>query len=261
MIENCSEGVDFISGGGAIYIGSMRKAILSNCLFAGNSSFGYGGVLSHAHAPLFIVNCTAHGNRAFFGQFISLRPHLDKIQSSVFIESSIVDDGENEIWLKLDRPDVDIVVEIRYSNMSNMSLPDIYDPDRKIFWGPDNLFVAPCFVAPGYWDNCNTPDDPNDDVFIEGDYHLKSQSGRWDPVSEAWIADDVTSPCVDAGDPLALLGDELYPHGDRINMGMYGGTFEASLSYTSELPPEPNVPESPDDPNEGQNTGTTGGGR
>jgi hypothetical protein len=33
------------------------------------------------------------------------------------------------------------------------------------------------------------------------DYHLKSQAGRWDLTSQGWIADDVTSPCIDAGDP------------------------------------------------------------
>jgi hypothetical protein len=47
--------------------------------------------------------------------------------------------------------------------------------------------------------------------------------------------DDVTSPCIDAGDPNSPVGDEPEPNGDRINMGAYGGTTEASKSYIYEL--------------------------
>ncbi len=47
----------------------------------------------------------------------------------------------------------------------------------------------------------------------------------------AWVADDVMSPCIDAGDPVDMSWhNELWPHGNRINMGAYGGTPEASLS-------------------------------
>jgi L-ascorbate metabolism protein UlaG (beta-lactamase superfamily) len=67
-------------------------------------------------------------------------------------------------------------------------------------------------------------------VWIDGDYHLKSEAGRWDPVSESWIVDDVTSPCIDAGDPNSPVGDEPEPNGGIINMGAYGGTAEASKS-------------------------------
>ena len=63
-----------------------------------------------------------------------------------------------------------------------------------------------------------------------GDYHLKSQAGRWDAISQSWIQDDVTSPCIDAGDPTSPIGLEPSPNGGRINMGAYGGTSEASKS-------------------------------
>jgi L-ascorbate metabolism protein UlaG (beta-lactamase superfamily) len=67
-----------------------------------------------------------------------------------------------------------------------------------------------------------------------GDLHLKSQAGRYDPVSESWITDDVTSPCIDAGDPNTPVGDEPEPNGRIINMGTYGGTAEASMSPIEE---------------------------
>jgi beta propeller repeat protein/parallel beta-helix repeat protein len=64
----------------------------------------------------------------------------------------------------------------------------------------------------------------------EGDYHLKSQAGRWHPASETWITDDVTSPCIDAGDPASPIGLEPEPNGGIINIGAYGGAAQASKS-------------------------------
>ncbi|MHC4532656.1 MAG: right-handed parallel beta-helix repeat-containing protein [Planctomycetota bacterium] len=63
-----------------------------------------------------------------------------------------------------------------------------------------------------------------------GDYHLKSQAGRWDPASQSWVIDDVTSPCIDTGDPNNPIGHEPFPNGGIINMGAYGGSAEASKS-------------------------------
>jgi len=43
--------------------------------------------------------------------------------------------------------------------------------------------------------------------------------------------DEVTSLCIDAGDPMSAIGFEPFPNGGVINMGAYGGTGEASKSY------------------------------
>jgi len=63
-----------------------------------------------------------------------------------------------------------------------------------------------------------------------GNYHLISQAGRWEPNSQSWVVDDITSPCIDAGDPNTPIGLEPFPNGGIINMGAYGGTDEASKS-------------------------------
>jgi hypothetical protein len=102
--------------------------------------------------------------------------------------------------------------------------------------GIDNMNTDPCFFDPGRWVNANDPNqitEPNDPnaVWIDGDYHLKSQAGRWYPVSESWVQDNVTSPCIDAGDPNSPIDLEPIPNGNIINMGAYGGTAEASKSY------------------------------
>ena len=43
-----------------------------------------------------------------------------------------------------------------------------------------------------------------------------------------WVLDEVTSPCIDGGDPNDDYYNEPEPDGDRINMGAYGGTAYAS---------------------------------
>jgi hypothetical protein len=77
-------------------------------------------------------------------------------------------------------------------------------------------------------------------VWIDGDYHLKSQGWYWHAGRKVWTWDEeVTSRCIDAGNPGSPLGEELLtipedPDNDwgenlRINMGAYGGTAEASM--------------------------------
>jgi len=98
--------------------------------------------------------------------------------------------------------------------------------------GEGNIDVDPCFVEVGFWDPNGTPEDITDDFWVRGDYYLQSQAGRWDPDTQTWIQDDVTSPCIDAGNPDSDWTVELIPNGGRINMGAYGGTPQASMSLS-----------------------------
>ncbi len=75
----------------------------------------------------------------------------------------------------------------------------------------------------GYWT------DP-DATWVMGDYHLQSETGRWDPEAGVCVQDDATSPCIDAGDPNSPVGQEPLPHAGIVNQGVYGGTTEASKS-------------------------------
>jgi hypothetical protein len=82
-----------------------------------------------------------------------------------------------------------------------------------VTWGQGNIDTDPQFADPA-----------------NSDYHLKSQAGRFDPNTQSWVIDDVTSPCIDAGDPNSPVALEQQPNGGRINMGAYGGTIKASKS-------------------------------
>lgn len=70
-----------------------------------------------------------------------------------------------------------------------------------------------------------------DPCFVDAenhDYHLMSEFGRWD--GSKFVKDEITSPCIDAGDPNSDYSNEPMENGSRINIGMYGNTPEASLS-------------------------------
>jgi len=95
--------------------------------------------------------------------------------------------------------------------------------------GDGNIDADPLFAASGSWAMGR---------WTAGDYHLMSEGWRWDRGLGDWVSDAATSPCIDAGDPTSELLDEPLtsptdPSGaninERINMGAYGGTAEASL--------------------------------
>ena len=96
--------------------------------------------------------------------------------------------------------------------------------------GVGNISADPLFAKPGSWDPNGTPNNPKDDFWVEGDYHLKSKAGRWDPAAGQWVVDKVTSPCIDAGNSSPEWKNEPWPNGQCIDIGAYGGTAEASLS-------------------------------
>jgi hypothetical protein len=122
---------------------------------------------------------------------------------------------------------------------------DIYgdcDTMYNVFWrnanrrygengilGTGDALIDPLFALEGYW-NVGDIQDSEDDVWVDGDYHVMSEAGRWDPTGRDWVSDVETSPCVDGGDPSLDGAGEMWPHGRRINIGAYGGTARASLS-------------------------------
>ncbi len=78
----------------------------------------------------------------------------------------------------------------------------------------------------------------------EMDFHVKSTAGRWNGTE--WVTDDVTSPCVDGGDPDSDYSQEPAPNGGRVNIGVYGNTPEASKGVV--VPPGEVSPPGSDEP-------------
>ena len=84
----------------------------------------------------------------------------------------------------------------------------------------------------------NIDADPRFADLPHSDYLLKSQGGRYNPTTQSWVYDDVSSPCIDAGNPLSPTEVEPFPNGGIVNMGAYGATSEASKSYFGKPPCE-----------------------
>jgi parallel beta-helix repeat protein len=200
--------------GGAVHYTSDSDATLTNCIFSGNSAVSAGGGIHtrNSSAPT-LTNCTFAGNSAANGSAVSCDSYEQSHPSNLRLTNCILWDGGNEIW-----------------NNDGSTITITYSDVQGAWPGQGNIEADPCFADPGYWDPNGTPGDANDDYWVAGDYHLKSEGGRWDPNSESWVLDDVTSACIDKGDWSSPIGDEPYPNGGRVNMGAYGGTGEASKS-------------------------------
>jgi len=222
-------------GGGGMYNSSGSPRV-TNCTFICNASKGWGGGMFNYHSSPTLANCTfsTNGGGGMDNDFSD--PRLTnctfcnnnwsaiycnlgsltltnctftgnlgvRFGGAIFNQHSSCTLTNCILWGNI--PDeiyeTQGVTVITYSNVQG-SWP-----------GEGNIDVDPCFA------------DPNN-----GDYHLKSQAGRWDPNTESWVTDANTSPCIDAGNPGCPLGDEPNDANNvRINMGTYGGTAEASKS-------------------------------
>jgi parallel beta-helix repeat protein len=206
-----------MDGGGMANL-FQSSAILTNCIFSGNTAISSGGGVYNRGSSSILMNCTFVQNSAQNGNALYSYSYQQGTLSDAELINSILWDGGDEVC-----NDANSTINITYSNIQGG------------FPGEGNIDVDPLFTSPGYWADVNNPNiivEPNEPnaVWIDGDYHLKSEAGRWDPNSESWIVDGVTSSCIDAGDPNSPVGDEPEPNGGRINMGAYGGTTEASMS-------------------------------
>jgi len=224
--------------GGGIY-GDLTT--LKRCRFTGNVAYDRGGALD-VRGGLDCESCLFDGNQAL-DEVAAVRSHGElRFTHCTFAGNRSPD---HRVFLPYGRS---LAVDLAFTNCivwggdAGLAPERIWPANARVTYsnvqggwlGEGNIDADPCFADPGFWDSQGTPDDSTDDIWIAGDYHLKSQAGRWDPISESWVQDEVTSPCIDAGDPNAPIGDEPFPNGAIVNIGAYGGTTEASKSYFGE---------------------------
>jgi hypothetical protein len=220
-LDSCTIARNLARSGGAIMCYAGGNATLTNNVITDNYSDLDGGAIALYGSDCVIANnVIAHNDSLVGGALINWlsaptirnntivanKPnamHLDTTimpgwpSASVTIVNNII--WQNEIWMSEEVTDGEYL--IRYNDVQGG------------WTGRGNFAVDPLFA-----------DAEN------GDYHLKSKAGRWDPVSKSWVLDSVTSPCIDAGDPSTSIVNEPQPRGLRVNMGAYGGTSQASKS-------------------------------
>jgi parallel beta-helix repeat protein len=201
-VKNCTITGNLASIGGGIGCEWGADALISNCTISGNLASSYGGGIHCLDSSPTLLNCILWGDSSNRGPEIA----------SLGIYGTFA-------------------ITISYCDVQSGQAGASVGGTSTLIWSDGNITDDPCFARPGYWDQNGTPQDANDDFWVDGDYHLKSQAGRWDANEGRWTKDEVTSPCIDAGDPASPIGYEPFPNGGIINMGAYGGTREASKSY------------------------------
>ena len=201
FIQNSVSG----GGGGAIRNNVTGSPTLTNCIFIGNSAATFGGGIRNSNSSnATLINCTFSANSALNGKSLACTPDDSDSQSpgGIQVINCILWNGGDEIY-----NDDNSTVTVTYSDVQG-------NWGRNPYPGKGNVTFNPHFA-----------DTDN------GDYHLKSEAGRWDTNSQSWVRDTVTSPCIDAGNISTPIGFEQFPNGGVVNMGAYGGSNQASKSY------------------------------
>ena len=190
--------------GGGMYatsiIAALEQCRLINCTFSGNSAGDAGGAAYLDYSGVAFANCTFVGNWAPCGSALTCNSR----RFSGHVYPSELDITNCIFWNHNDEiaNDDSSTIALTFSNVQG-GRAEIYDPCEGLHWGVGNIDVRPHFVKRGHWAHVSDseaivePNDPNS-AWIEGDYHLRSQAGRWDPSSQTWVKDDVTSLCIDA---------------------------------------------------------------
>lgn len=195
-------------GGGMHNVASSPT--IRHCIFINNfAADAGGGMLNDSRSNPILINCTFSGNwAANSGGGIQNSPDSNpRIINCIFWNNTTNIVG-NDIYSQISGGEPIIT----YSCLQGWTNSQ----------GCGNIGDSPLFADPG-----------------RGDFHLRSQRGFTlvlesnfgPPAKELWVLDEQTSPCIDAGYPGIDCGTEPIPNGRRINMGAYGGTSQASMSF------------------------------
>lgn len=184
-----------LNGGGVYAIADMT---VENGLFADNQAASYGGGIYGQDCDVAIRNCTLSMNQANrYGGAYNDGGTTQALNSILWNNTDTSNDLYSAQIYGLQKPRVEYCCVTGWTAATG---------------GLGNFAIDPLFADPD-----------------GGDFHLQSAVGRWDPATEGWVTDKQTSRCIDAGGPSVALGQETSdPANQRIDMGYYGGTAEAS---------------------------------
>ncbi|HOT12631.1 MAG TPA: right-handed parallel beta-helix repeat-containing protein, partial [Polyangiaceae bacterium] len=181
--------------GSGVFVDDGAEASLRNVLIVNNRCAKEGGALyvdgatEQLGSKAWLTNVTIAGHdcgdNGYGNAVVMERASTLEVVSSIFWNN-----GPRDTSVQPGN-----TLTVRYSNTKD-KLP-----------GPGNLSADPLFASAQ-----------------TGDYRLKNQAGRWDPSLNQCVKDDVTSPCVDKGDPDGSYEREPKPNGGRVDMGAFGNS-------------------------------------
>ena len=225
-IANCDISFNSAEGnlfGGGIYCGgASSNVVIQNCIIANNTAESGSGIFTDS------INLTYYNGEPNLG----LEPNTPICTAS--ITNCTIVNNKLSGYPMPSYPAGGIQSFISYMTVKNSIV--WYNQGEQL-WMDDVILgyegdVSCSNIQGGYQGTDNINEDPLFASVENGDYHLQSTYGRYSPALERWVIDEVDSNCIDAGDSGNRVGPEPPPNGKLINMGAYGGTVQASKSYS-----------------------------
>lgn len=261
QMKNCLFAGNSVSHGGALYI-TESDSVIENCTLARNTGRTSGGAVrteTTSPSPCF-TNCIIRFNLAGGGDGAAIY-----IGASATSTVSYTDIAAGEVYVAAGGTviygDGNIAADPRFADVetgqwtgnavynTNLTAQTVLT-NSSANWAANSL-VGKCLnpdtakaVLQYYicsnsaksitvWGDASAG--TNGASYAIYDYHEKSREGRWTPTG--WVVDEfligVHSPCIDAGYTNSPYANEPEPNGNRINMGVYGNTPQASKSSTN----------------------------
>jgi|GEM_PF-370631 len=220
--------MDYGWGGGVLFHSQGTVARMnSNKIFDNYSPLYGAGVFIDEGAVAYMNNDLVYRNRTGNGQGAGVAVDDGPVSSHVYITNSTIaynnstgssGNGGNGVYV---------------DNASTATI------SNSIFWGNGDDFyvrsgssinVSYSLSSEAWSGSGNLNSDPLFANASNNDYHLRSTTGRYNLQDGSWVIDSFHSPAIDAGNPTASYSKETSPNGNRVNMGAYGNTVEASRS-------------------------------
>ena len=256
LVTNCNISGNYSDSGGFLNSYNSRPEV-RNSVISGNVAEMGGGIYCY-NSELTINNSLITGNASQYeATAIYLQEStLNMNKCTIADNPYMVNSPAYSSVIYGQRSSLNISNSIIWNNASSqirsdytsvdLSYSDIKGGAQGILGYAENhsnINIDPLFAENGYWTMTPSLFSFNQNAnWVEGDYHLKSQGWRWTSFSVHdvnWIQDNVTSKCIDAGNPGSPLAGELltipvdsnhdFGRNVRVNMGAYSGTNQASI--------------------------------
>lgn len=181
-------------GQGASLGGGDLNMTIRSCVVWSNNG---GGIINSSEGAFSLLNSIVHSTRA--GEYV------------IATRTPTAFNGQNNMYWPGTSGG-----RLALDNAKNIFHQNLRSWQRATGSDTYSMVIEPEFVSPA-----------------TGDFHLRSQAGRYFPSADIFVQDSTTSWAIDTADPLAAFNQETSPNGSRMNMGLYGNTTQASRSLTN----------------------------